>query len=56
MNAQSKRHVLIAVELVVAANAYGGAWWGFAGAKNVPREWRSCFGSRPRDALEAGAQ
>jgi hypothetical protein len=39
MSAQSKRRVLIAVELVVAANAYGGAWWGLAGAENVPREW-----------------
>jgi hypothetical protein len=27
------------VEFVVAVNAVGGAVWGLAGAKNVPREW-----------------
>ena len=31
--------LLVAVELVVAINAFGGAVWGLAGAKNVPREW-----------------
>jgi hypothetical protein len=33
------RWLLIAVELAIAVNAYGGAWWGLAGAENVPREW-----------------
>jgi hypothetical protein len=33
------RWLLVAVELVVAVNAVGGAVWGLAGAKNVPREW-----------------
>lgn len=33
------RWLLIAVELVIAVNAVGGAVWGLAGAKNVPRQW-----------------
>jgi hypothetical protein len=33
------RWLLVAIELVVAVNAVGGAVWGLAGAKNVPREW-----------------
>jgi hypothetical protein len=34
-----KRIALIVLELVVALNAIGGAWYGLAGAENVPREW-----------------
>ena len=33
------RRLLLAIELVVAANAVGGAVYGLAGAENVPREW-----------------
>jgi hypothetical protein len=33
------RWLLVVVEFVVAVNAVGGAVWGLAGAKNVPREW-----------------
>ena len=33
------RRVLICVESLVALNAYGGAWWGLAGAKDVPPEF-----------------
>jgi hypothetical protein len=41
------RFGLAALELVVLLNAIGGAWYGLAGAKNVPREWLegSPFGS-----------
>lgn len=31
--------LLVAVEVVVALNAIGGAIYGLAGAENVPREW-----------------
>jgi hypothetical protein len=37
--ARTTRGLLILVELVIALNAYGGAWWGLAGAENVPHEW-----------------
>jgi hypothetical protein len=33
------RFGLAALELVVLLNAIGGAWYGLAGAENVPREW-----------------
>ena len=33
------RSLLVATELLVAANAVGGAIWGLAGAEDVPREW-----------------
>jgi hypothetical protein len=31
--------LLVFIESVIAVNALGGAVWGLAGAKNVPREW-----------------
>lgn len=31
--------LLVAVEVVIAVNAVGGAIYGLAGAENVPREW-----------------
>jgi hypothetical protein len=34
-----ERLVLVTFELIVAANAVGGAIYGLAGAKSVPREW-----------------
>lgn len=36
---QPRRWPLLTLELVVALNAIGGAVYGLAGAKNVPREW-----------------
>lgn len=33
------RWLVVAGELVIAINAVGGAVWGLAGAKDVPREW-----------------
>ena len=35
----TRRWLLFAIEVVVAVNAVGGAIWGLAGAKDVPREW-----------------
>ena len=35
----TRRWLLLAIEVVVALNAVGGAIWGLAGAKDVPREW-----------------
>ena len=37
--AQTIRWLLVLIESVIAVNAVGGAVWGLAGAKNVPREW-----------------
>jgi hypothetical protein len=37
--AKRTRWLLFVVELIIAMNAYGGAWWGLTGAKDVPREW-----------------
>ena len=37
--ASPARRLLVAVEAVVGANAFGGAAYGLAGAENVPREW-----------------
>ena len=34
-----ERLVLVTLELIVAGNAVGGAIYGLAGAKSVPREW-----------------
>ena len=33
------RHVLIAMDGVMALNAFGGAWYAIAGAPSVPTEW-----------------
>lgn len=34
-----RRRLLFTIEAIVAVNAFGGATWGLAGAKDVPREW-----------------
>lgn len=33
------RWALLAIEVVVCANAIGGGWYGLAGARAVPQEW-----------------
>jgi hypothetical protein len=37
--AKRSRWLLVFIEFGIAVNAVGGAVWGLAGAKNVPREW-----------------
>jgi hypothetical protein len=37
--ATTPRWLIVAIELVIAVNAVGGAIYGLAGAENVPREW-----------------
>ena len=36
---QPRRWLLVTIEAVVALNAVGGAYWGLAGAEDVPRKW-----------------
>jgi hypothetical protein len=36
---KAARWLLVAVEVIVAVNAIGGAVYGLAGAKDVPRDW-----------------
>lgn len=33
------RYTLAAILLIVALNAFGGGWYGLAGARDVPKEW-----------------